>query len=73
MASKSCERCGEDDPITLDWHHTDPRTKEHSVSKMWKDRGRQSILDEIAKCQCLCANCHRKVHRDLRNQQNTPL
>lgn len=72
MASKSCERCGEDDPITLDWHHTDPRTKEHAVSKMWKERGRQAILNEIAKCQCLCANCHRKVHRDLRNQKDTP-
>ena len=66
LSERFCEICGENDPVTLDWHHKDPSEKEHNVSKMYKSRGRQAILDEIAKCQCLCANCHRKVHRDLR-------
>ena len=66
LNERFCEICGENDPITLDWHHKDPNVKEANVSNMYKSYGRQAILDEIAKCQCLCANCHRKVHRDLR-------
>lgn len=73
MDEKECELCGENDPVTLDWHHLDPSQKEYSVARMWKSRGRQSILDEIAKCQCLCANCHRRVHRDLRLQSVNPM
>ena len=73
MEDRACEICGEDDPITLDWHHLDPSEKEYSVAKMWKYRGKQAILEEIAKCQCLCANCHRKVHRDLRSQSVKPI
>jgi len=68
IAGRECETCGESDPVTLDWHHTDPSEKEYSVSRMYKERGREAILNEISKCQCLCANCHRKLHRDLREQ-----
>jgi len=33
------------------------------VSYMVRQKlSRQRILDEIAKCDILCANCHRKLH-----------
>ena len=67
MSDKFCERCGESDQIVLEWHHRDPSVKEGSVSWMMDNRGRQTILEEISKCQCLCANCHRRVHHELRN------
>jgi hypothetical protein len=62
METKSCEKCGESDRACLDWHHTDPTVKEETVSFLLKNRSKQSILEEIDKCQCLCANCHRKLH-----------
>ena len=62
MNDKSCIKCGEDDPIVLDWHHTDPSTKEASVSWLLQNRSKQAILEEIDKCVCLCANCHRREH-----------
>ena len=62
MDSKSCERCGESDNACLDWHHTDPTQKEASVSWLLANKSKQTIVEEIDKCICLCANCHRKLH-----------
>jgi len=59
----SCQVCGMDDPIVLDFHHRDESTKEFCVSE-GKTRGysRQRMLDEIEKCDVLCSNCHRRHH-----------
>ena len=67
-SSLKCARCPENHPAALDFHHHDPSTKELGVSAMvhsgWHiDR----IKEEIAKCEVLCANCHRKHHWDERN------
>lgn len=60
----SCIRCGEDDPVCLDFHHREPDEKEFSISLASQQGwGRARVLAEIAKCDVLCANCHRKVHR----------
>ena len=60
----SCIRCLENDPICLDFHHIDPSTKIEEVPLMvHKGCSIQTILNEIAKCIVLCANCHRKEHR----------
>jgi len=61
-----CARCGEDDPRCLDFHHLDPATKTSTVARLY--RGTWSwdrILQEIALCEVLCANCHRKEHVPL--------
>ena len=59
----SCIRCGENHPSCLDFHHIDPSQKEVEVPVL-VSRGRsiENILKEIAKCEILCANCHRKEH-----------
>ena len=62
MQNKSCVKCGESDVACLDWHHTNPTEKEETVSFLMKNRSRQSILEEIDKCICLCSNCHWKLH-----------
>ena len=67
MEKHSCERCGENDTIVLEWHHKDPSKKDMGVSDMLSRRGRKTILEEIEKCVCLCANCHRRLHHELRN------
>jgi hypothetical protein len=47
----------------LEFHHREPKLKEIVVSKAldwgWSI---ERILNEIAKCDVLCANCHRKQH-----------
>ena len=58
----ACTQCGEDHPAVLDFHHTDPTTKEFTVSKMMGKYSRRRIEKEITKCVVLCSNCHRKHH-----------
>lgn len=59
-----CVECGETDPALLQFDHL--RDKYYSVSKMIQ-RGFLlfKIIEEINKCQVLCANCHaRKTSQD---------
>lgn len=59
----ACLRCGESHPATLDFHHRDPAEKEISANHMVKGRWSPAEIDkELAKCDVLCANCHRKEH-----------
>lgn len=63
-AELSCERCGENHPACLDFHHRDPTTKDSSLADVIfrKGWGKARILAEVEKCDVLCANCHRKEH-----------
>lgn len=63
---RGCECCGyKEHACALDFDHLDPSTKLRDISKMHTT----SILKlkaEMAKCQVLCANCHRiKTHDPL--------
>lgn len=62
----SCSRCPESDPACLDFHHRDPSEKLFEITAGMFSRSRAKVLNEIAKCDVLCANCHRKLHRDER-------
>ena len=58
----SCVKCGEPDPVVLDFHHRNKRYKKFTISK-WLWRASLKALDiEVAKCDVLCANCHRRLH-----------
>lgn len=50
---KTCEKCGSIDRLELD--HIDPSTKVHHAIWSWAEERR---IDEIAKCQILCHDCH---------------
>ena|SRR2546423_14788923 len=64
---KVCVRCGFSDPRALDFHHRDASGKEFSLARAWqRSYSRQRILAEIAKCEVLCANCHRIMHAEER-------
>lgn len=64
--SGGCVRCGESHPSCLDFHHRDRATKDADIATM-RRFGLSRLVDEIAKCDVLCANCHRKFHYDERN------
>jgi hypothetical protein len=55
-----CADCGERDPLVLEFDHLDAATKSFAIGQGLTYRGWQSILDEIAKCEVVCANCHRR-------------
>jgi hypothetical protein len=61
----ACGMCRENHPACLDFHHRDPTQKDFRISALgcmgWS---KERVLAEIAKCDVLCANCHRKLHYD---------
>lgn len=63
--NSKCIKCGENHPAVLDFHHRNKENKLFEISTGWKKSGRLKILEEIKKCDILCANCHRKLHYDL--------
>jgi len=65
-----CNRCEEDHQSCMDFHHRDPSDKSFTISEMPRDGYCQDrILEEIAKCEVLCSNCHRKEHWDAVGQR----
>ena len=58
LRAHPCVDCGETDPIVLEFDHL--RDKKFSISEGLQGRRWQDVLDEIAKCQVVCANCHRR-------------
>jgi 5-methylcytosine-specific restriction endonuclease McrA len=56
--SHPCTDCGEKDPLVLEFDHL--RDKRFEVTNQFASRNWQEILDEIAKCEVVCANCHRR-------------
>ena len=56
-----CLDCGGTFPFfVMQFDHRDARQKKYVVSQMVGRTGKDRILAEIAKCDVICANCHRK-------------
>ncbi len=60
--SKPCMDCGQTySPWIMDLDHRDRTTKVASVARLISDgTQKQIILDELTKCDVVCANCHRQ-------------
>lgn len=50
----------------MDFDHRDPTAKAHTVTRMIGRAGTARILEEAAKCDIVCANCHRVRTYDRR-------
>ena len=60
LLTHPCVECGESNPVVLEFHHLSGKDKAiaeltHAGVSIAK------IQEELAKCQVLCANCHRKL------------
>lgn len=54
-----CVDCREDDPIVLEFDHQFDKTME--VGRLMNGGySQERILEEIEKCEVVCANCHRR-------------
>lgn len=54
-----CVDCGNNDPRVLEFDHVRGK-KKYNVSEMQNQRHTvKALLEEIAKCEVRCANCHR--------------
>ena len=61
-----CQRCGYDKcSAALEFHHRDPAEKDPKWSRGWSY---PRLKKELDKCDILCANCHREVHAEMREQ-----
>lgn len=58
LSKRSCVDCGERDPLVLEFDHL--ANKKFNIAKGLRNRSWQAIVDEIAKCDVVCANCHRR-------------
>lgn len=57
-----CQVCGEREPSALDFHHIDPKSKSFIIARQGRFSSFKALIEEIMKCCCVCANCHRKHH-----------
>jgi transcription elongation factor Elf1 len=62
-----CVICGESDLRCLQFHHKDAYTKRKTISELIRHGSSLNRLkEEINLCDVLCANCHLKIHYDMR-------
>ncbi len=59
FASHPCVDCGETDPLVLEFDHR-ASDKAFNIGHALPYRAWAAILAEIAKCDVVCANCHRR-------------
>lgn len=68
---QGCIDCGYNkDARALDFDHTDPSLKYQGISEMVSNRSWAKILEEVAKCEIRCSNCHRI--KTFRRNDETP-
>jgi hypothetical protein len=58
FADHPCTDCGESDPVVLEFDHL--RDKSFSIGAKLATYAWDDILEEIEKCDVVCANCHRR-------------
>jgi hypothetical protein len=59
--SSGCIACPEKRLECLDFHHIDRKKKSFNIGMKWWAVSRKRLEAEVAKCQVLCANCHRFI------------
>lgn len=64
-----CRDCSETHVACLDFHHRDPKQKKFNLSTGYARYEDETLYAEIMKCDVICANCHRKLHYEERQDK----
>ena len=66
LKSKPCSDCGNTFPsYVMEFHHRNPEEKVMTIARIIITRGKNAVMEEIAKCDLLCSNCHRtREHKE---------
>lgn len=59
-----CSKCGYNNNLgALEFHHRDSSTKLFGIDfRKLSNTNKQTLLEELDKCDLICANCHREHH-----------
>lgn len=60
LKTHPCVDCNEKDPLVLEFDHITNDKKRDITQIVHRGWAAKSLMDEIAKCEVRCANCHRK-------------
>lgn len=64
-----CQRCGYNKcSQALDLHHLNPNEKDFSLSDRNIKLDWEVIKKELDKCILICANCHREIHAERKEE-----
>lgn len=69
---RPCDICGGIFPPTaMDWDHIDPALKSFEICQegIREMYSQEKLLEEIAKCRLICANCHR-IHSAIQRGED---
>lgn len=65
-----CIECKKSHPAIIDFHHRDPTKKDLDLAvAIQHGWSKERVLKEIAKCNPICANCHRILHWNERHSK----
>ena len=64
LKHNSCVRCGESNILVLEFDHL--KDKKFNIAQL-ANKWKEELLAEMAKCQVLCANCHKIKTHEQRN------
>ncbi len=70
--NKGCIDCGESDPIVLEFDHLGDKL-DTLASMVSRVLSKERILQEVAKCEVVCSNCHKKRTAHRAGWYNIPL
>lgn len=64
MKGMACKICGyKKNYAALAFHHRDPKVKSHALDlRTCSNKSWESLLEEAAKCDLVCMNCHMEIH-----------
>lgn len=69
-----CVKCGESRKHIIDFHHINPTEKKINFgTNSTVGKSKQSLMDEMIKCVCLCRNCHADFHYIYGNVPTSPV
>ena len=60
LSTHPCVDCEETDALVLEFDHRDRATKRTEVARLAASKPWKMVVDEIAKCDVRCGNCHRR-------------